>query len=346
MLRDWITDQLKTFLTKSERSLLVWVEGPNSRSLVRLVADCILQLTGLSPIQVSAAALQLQTDGADVGKVVVCADVVGTGRSLVAVSTGMRNFNPNARVAYLVPFHLPRTSRHAAALRQTVTISHDMKTPQFTFASWIELPVGQPPSDAVVKAIANLDRQFPDSGPGVVPISSVLREVKTHPLTQGAVLLPKGCTPASVHLSWIYVVHAAALQRAREFTDANDQTFVLRSDEFEQVLLDPDAFVRFSDPCIRAALLWSAKSAELDYAGHEAASQFMATTLRRWICSDDKRDITLVSEFVFALCSGHLTLASDDRAAVINDLQSVEDRLDAGAKRFLPDLIADDHDEE
>lgn len=119
----------------------------------------------------------------------------------------------------------------------------------------------------------------------------------------------------------LFLLLSGVLQRAREASNApTDET--LASTDFEQVMLEPDTFTRYSDEALRASLLWAAKSTELDYSSDPDASAEMRAFLLRLQTHWEKDREGVFVDFVLALLVEHVRLTENDRRNVMAALRA------------------------
>lgn len=95
---------------------------------------------------------------------------------------------------------------------------------------------------------------------------------------------------------------------------------ILFESSLHRVLVDPGNFNRFSDGVIQASILRLVRGGEMAYALDKGLSLKMTRFLMDLIANADSPRAEALTEFVFAIASGGLTLRIQDRKSVVEEL--------------------------
>lgn len=115
-----------------------------------------------------------------------------------------------------------------------------------------------------------------------------------------------------IHTPAVIMTIAAILQNAR---DSEKLAFEnrLSTDAFQQVVLDPENFVRYNDGVIQVALLKAALPGELDYTSDKDASLYFLEFLTKIFLQFNRPQGEAALEFALALRTGRLKITEADR---------------------------------
>ena len=273
--------------------------------------------------QASELQMPRQRDG-----VLITSDAIGSGRSLVQASAALRDSAPSATLCYLVAFHVAPSAVLSKRLRATLERSHTNGA--YRFRAWQTFAVGSDPAtiDPCSRAQMTLDALRDDHDLCAVerrlPFAAAKELAATdYALSKNAIYMPENYKPELLCRPILFLMLSGVLQRAREATNAPpDET--LASTDFEQVILEPDTFTRYSDDALRSAMLWAAKSTELDYSSDADASAEMKAFLLRlqkhW--SIDREGVFV--DFALALLVEHICLTKSDHRDVLKAMRTAE----------------------
>jgi hypothetical protein len=111
----------------------------------------------------------------------------------------------------------------------------------------------------------------------------------------------------------------------------------IRQSMNSHVLLDPGNFDRYNDGIVQAAILRSAKTSELAYVTHGAASRSIAGLLERMIRMRNEPEGEALPEFLLALVTRRMSLNPTDLEMIVEELKRASKDC-AYLSAFLPSL--------
>jgi len=280
--------------------------------------------------------------------VLVVGAVIGSGRALQNVSRALRNVCPDSPLIYIAGFAKPESESHWDVLTKNlvetrsyarhglVAVEHmnlleRRENPWTAEGAWLGDPAfGKLGEDA--RTIISKRREILRlaSAPLVNTLflaadgSTILKAQK------GFVFWPeKLLKKAEAHTQAdIFYTVSAVLQTLRCKPEVGDSR-VLRTNWFQQTILDPENFGRFNDGAIQAALLRAALPSELDYSGHPVVSDDATRLIRRVLESSAGTRGEAAAEFLIAIGCQRLRLTPADRQKVLAPLNDVPALVEA-----------------
>jgi hypothetical protein len=295
------------------------------------------------------------SDGIDV--IVIVATVVESGRSLQDVSRDLRRPFPRAPQIYLVGLAKNRSDSHLDRLKSDLTQAHAPVPHQFIAIERLQLPSSSEPNawlselallkdpsffksmpEKYVKGwIKRKDRLLKQSVPMVNDLFVSAKGDAPLQLQHGFALWPEGLVEKSPSQADVYFTIASVLQNRRAATDTG-QGRALRTDLFQQTLLDPANFGRFSDGIIQASILRAARPNELNYSQSPDHSRDMARFARRIILNSDRPRGEAAVELLIALGTKRLRLRPEDCNEVLREADGLPPRVE-GLRKVVSSLF-------
>lgn len=127
--------------------------------------------------------------------------------------------------------------------------------------------------------------------------------------------------PGAKHAACVLAHISGVLQRARESRLLPNE-LSLNSPSIQQVVIDPETFVRFDDGILRAALLRCAHDSELDYSAHSGLSEQMLTILKNILAHPNSVTGEASLEFALALRIKRLRLTNQHLTELMSKVTS------------------------
>lgn len=124
----------------------------------------------------------------------------------------------------------------------------------------------------------------------------------------------------------VYFTISSVLQRLRANAETVGQR-AIRSNWFQQTLLEPSNFARFNDGVIQASLLRAATPRELNFSGSEENSREAARLIRRIVGSFNEGRGEAAAEFLLALASKSIILRDDDLKEIVKSTPNQPPRI-------------------
>jgi hypothetical protein len=156
-------------------------------------------------------------------------------------------------------------------------------------------------------------------------------------LQHGFALWPEGLAERNPSQADVYFTIASVLQNRRAVADVGEGR-ALRTDLFQQTLLDPGNFGRFSDGIIQASILRAARPNELNYTLSPDHSRDMARFARRVVLNSDRPRGEAAAEFLIALGTRRLRLRPEDCKEVLKEAPNLPSRVE-GLRRIVATLL-------
>ncbi len=334
---------------------IVHQEDASSLAIAQYCASELQRITGaaaqlplISQSQIDQAEQEIHKTGA----LLIIAAVVGRGTKLLSISRDLRPKHTGARV-YIIGTQISETNAQAVTLRRNLEFSATQSSILiFTFASvaiGASLPVAY---RAEADAIAKLRLESVDAG-----VSGRLALVSGTPngVTADAVL-PSGTnleTKQSLRPDFAFwnfkydanlqntpavlLTVAAILQNARESATMQN-VYRLRTEAFQQVVLDPENFGRYNDGVIQAAILRAALPGELDYSSEVESSKFMLDLLTKIFLQSALPQGEAAADFALSYYLGRLKLTREHSNELIEQVKQ-ELAADTQLNRLLRLLL-------
>jgi hypothetical protein len=274
--------------------------------------------------------------------VLVVGAVIGSGRAFQNVSRALRNVCPNSPLIYITGFSKPESDSHCDVLTKNLVETRSyarhglVAVEQMNLLERRENPWNRETAWLGDAAFARLGEE---ASRLVSQRREILRRA-SEPLVDTLFLAADGTTilkaqkgfvfwpekllakPEAHTQADIFYTISAVLQMLRCKPEVGDSR-VLRTNWFQQTILDPENFGRFNDGAIQAALLRAALPSELDYSGHPAVSEDAARLIRRVLESSGGTRGEAAAEFLIAIGCQRLRLTPADRQKVLAPLENV-----------------------
>jgi len=261
--------------------------------------------------------------------VLVVATVIENGRMLLDVSRELRNIFPEAPIIYMVGVANTAGKARRDALGKTLGLTDRPAPHQLAVVEEMVLP----PSSLVNAWNQELSLYREAVADGQLQLSETLAarrnrlEETSKPLIDELFLPADPTAPLRLQMGFafwqdgapgdphsqadVFFTISSVLQQLRANAEINKPR-ALRSDWFQQTLLGPENFGRFNDGVIQSAILRAARPAELNYAGDREASAEARSVIRRILESSGGWRGEAAAEFLIAIGTGRLKLATDD----------------------------------
>jgi hypothetical protein len=317
---------------------IVYQNDDASKRMADLVVQTITPyFPGRVPAAVSISELEDRPPQPE-ATVAVVAAVAGSGMELMRVTKALRAYQPGGARYFLVGVIAARSYQQLNQLRSNLTIA-DPGT-RFALECWCDFAPASEAihhfrqrelvwlKDTLKQALLNDDEPLRAFAQG--RHDSVLRDGVIRPgqpasapflsLTQAehAFDVGKGFSlwvsqfremrcPADV----LFTV-ACWLQHTRE-SPLLPQQDRLDDGGFQQSIIGPDTFLRFTDPVIQASILRAARDSELDYRASSASSARAREIIGKFIRLREESAI----EFLMALAFRRMRLCTDDAKQVL-----------------------------
>jgi|GEM_PF-2267354 len=280
--------------------------------------------------------------------ILVAASVIESGRSLQDASRDLRRPYPNAPQIYIVGLAKYRSIGSFRRLQSNLTQTHGAIPHEFVAMEQIPLPTSSDVNNAWLAEQALLSkpeffsgmddreesdwsnrsarlRRLPD--PLIQDLFVSSRIETPLKLQSGFALWPDGLAEKGSQADVFFTI-ASVLQNLRAREEEEGVARALRSDIFQQTIIDPSNFGRFSDGIIQAAFLRGAHPHELNYSNSPNDSRDMARYCRRVIESADKPRGEAAAEMLLAIATRRLRLAAPDYREILSPVDGLPPRVE------------------
>jgi hypothetical protein len=279
--------------------------------------------------------------------IVIVASVIESGRSLQDVSRDLRGIYPRAPQIYLVGLAKSRTDAHFDRLKSDLTQAHAAVPHEFIAIERIQLPSSSEPNawtselqllsepsfarDMSRREKIDWDKRLKRLSLQSLSMTDDLFVSARHDaplrLQHGFALWPDGLVDRNPSQADVYFTIASVLQNRRAAAEVG-QGRALRTDLFQQTLLDPNNFGRFSDGIIQASILRAARPNELNYTMSPEHSRDMARFARRMIVSSSRPRGEAAVELLIALGTRRLRLRPEDCKEILKESDNLPPRVE------------------
>lgn len=286
------------------------------------------------------------TPRTDSGAVLVIGAVIESGRSLQEVSRDLRRPYPAAPQVYLIGVAKYRSDNGLSELRSNLVQTHSPIPHEFVPLEAIQLPSSAEPNawiselafladatffdgmkdDEVEDWVERRDRLRRQSEPLINELFVPAVAGKPLRLQSGFAFWPEFLAAQGSQAD-VFFTMASVVQSLRARAD-DGLGRALRADLFQQTLLAPQNFGRFSDGVIQACLLRALRPAELNYSGAPDLSREMSRYARRMVENASKPRGEAAAELLIALATRRLQLRPDDYAQVISPFAGLPPRVE------------------
>ncbi|HEX8554241.1 MAG TPA: hypothetical protein VF695_06005, partial [Sphingomonas sp.] len=267
--------------------------------------------------------------------ILIATSVIESGRALLDVSRDLRKVRPNSPQIYVVGFVKSSSAARRQELERTLTQTQEASPHRFAAIEEMLLPpTGSP--NAWRAELAFLDDSVADGtvlSPELAARRNLLRRTSTSlvddlfvangstalRLQPGFVFWPASLperTDSKPHQADVHYTISAVLQKLRT-TPPKAGARTLRTNWFQQTLLDPANLGRFNDGVIQASIIRAARPTEIDYSG-EAGSRLDATrVVSRIVAGAHRPRGEAAAEVLIALGSHRLRLPKADMGQIL-----------------------------
>ncbi len=267
--------------------------------------------------------------------VLVVGGAAGHGQSLLAISRALRRFAPDGHRIFLSAAILPSSKRAFSLLES------NLKQPNHCFVSMFEVFVDR----AAATASWDKERDFLNEREDRLPVTLKKRlltlERNPSGVTEGLFLdgrngplklrnnfafWPPDTDCSAASQADVFVSVAAILENLRSGSDAKTEHHLV-NDALTHTVLSSEAFARYNDGVIQAALLRAAIPVELDYSDAPEQSRLMRDLLQEMVTKSNRQQGEALGEFLLAITLDRLRLAQSDLQAMIDTLDKAGDIL-------------------
>lgn len=336
----WIESKATGSLPASIKTI-IFQNDESSRQMAEIVFNAISPFYAASkaPEVVSISDIQRRPPQND-ETVAVVAAVAGSGMELMNITKTLRTYQPDGSRYFLLGVVLARSYAQLAQLKSNLKRSDDGLT--YAVDIWREyapsaeaicqyrqreidlfkkIADSQPFDSELVDIVAarlktlQIVGLLHESAPKREPFLSLTGRDDAFDVGDGFALWSKGGNrrcPADV----LFTV-ACWLQNARECKSLPNAER-LDGGGFQQAVIAPDCFLRFTDPVIQVSILRSAHDSELDYRSSLKLSARAAEIIIKLIRVKEESAV----EFLVALSVGRLQLRAPDKKQIIEEISA------------------------
>lgn len=324
---------------------LIHLDDPASTHLAAWAAARLNQMRPAGNTVTVVAAKDVQTEAPGNGPAVVIAAAVASGQSLLAVSKILRDLHSEGAIHYLVALSRMESTASFEKLEKNLRMGETGHDYGFSVAERINIPIAGRTSTSVwdeerifLQDISNtlsgeeqlviearietLRNALGDSVRGLV--DDLFWPSKSGPplvLRRGFVFFPTDLPTNIASQGDVFFTMVSVLHFLRV---GDGPSSVLRQTEYEQRVLSPLCFDRFSDGIIQAALLRAATRRELDYSSSPDDSHRMTALIRTILKSSMTTTGEASREFLLALALGRVTLLRKDLLKLCDEFAESE----------------------
>jgi hypothetical protein len=280
--------------------------------------------------------------------VIVVANVTESGRSLLEVSRDLRRPFPNAPRIYIVGLAKYISDASLQKIKSNLTQTHAAVSHEFIAIEQIQLPSSSEMNAWIAERELLSDTSFFFEGmsdaEGAEWQSRLDRlRLQTEPLIDELFVSSLAKNPIKLQPGFalwpsdlagkgsqadVFFTIASVFQNLRAKEEEEGAARALRSDLFQQTLVDPGNFGRFNDGVIQASILRAAHPNELDYSATPNDSYNMARFARRMIESSNKPRGEAAAELLIAILTGRLKLHSTHYRDVLSPVDMLPTRVE------------------
>jgi hypothetical protein len=337
--KNWILAKAKGVLPASVRRI-VYQEDEASKKMASLVFDSMLPFFRDKPPTITSVTELGNLLPCENETVAVVAAVIGSGMELMRVTKALRRHQPQGSRFFLVGVIVAKTYAQLEQLKSNLLLS-DEKV-KYTIESWGEFAPGTEPiirqrtrefewlkklqqslaedDDSDLENFIALRIDALGDG-GIIhpeslhaqPFASFSSDLSAFDLSDGFALWKQSFANRRCPTDVLFTV-ACWLQHARESATIQ-QTDRLDDGGFQQTVIAPDCFLRFTDAVIQAAILRCARDSELDYRSSVALSQRAAEIIVKFVMYKEES----LLEFLIALALGRLRILESDSDRILNE---------------------------
>jgi dimeric dUTPase (all-alpha-NTP-PPase superfamily) len=313
---------------------LVYQQDEPSRRMAELVRDALAPfLQDRTPEITSVEELE-QLPPQPTATVAVIAAVAGSGMELMRATKALRTYQPQGARHFIIGVLFARTYAQLTQLQSNLSMSADPLT--YAVTKWCEFAASPDALSQFRQREMNWLRDCAVSirnDDAAADLEKFARDRLTKISAEGLIrrdhdniddqFVSLSDTPSALDLSdgfalWegtyrprclsdVLFTVACWLQNARE-NKLLKPTERLDEGGFQQSVIAPDCFLRFTDPVLQCALLRVARDSELDYRSSLPLSARASEILRKFFSLKEEASV----EFVMALAFGRMRLRTED----------------------------------
>jgi hypothetical protein len=337
--KEWLTRKAIGTLPASVRRI-VYQDDEGSKQMAQIVRDAIAPFHGDNGPEVVSVEDIEQRSPQPNETVAVMAAVAGSGMALMRITKALRRYQPDGSRFFLIGAVLARSYAQLDHFKSNLRLADKNLT--YAIETWCEYAPAasavheykKRETDFLVKAVGTLeDQSVVDfargrldtlQAEGVVhrgasksdPFISLSGRDEAFNIGKGFALW-KDFENANCPIDVLFTV-ACWLQNARECR-ALPNAERLDGGGFQQAIVAPDCFLRFTDPVIQAAILRCAHDSELDYRSSVTARARAAEIISKFIRLREES----VVEFLMALALSRMRLREQDRKRIIEEAKQL-----------------------
>lgn len=261
--------------------------------------------------------------------------VIGKGSRLLSISRDLRDKHFGAR-CYVIGFQISETQSQITTLRQnlrspasksrwdivTFTTMAMGKGLGHSFES--ELRLGIPPEVGGTRI-----NKISGSNDGLADDAFWPSSVDSNPLelrNDFAYWPEIEYKPDGRYAPWVFAMVTSLLQKGRENTTLPPECR-LSTEAYQNVVLDPENFLRYNDGIIQSAILRAAHPHELDYSCSNELSNVVKEMLIKLFASLQKHQGEAAFEFALALRTGRLKIQKIHYDELLSSLEEPQNNV-------------------
>jgi hypothetical protein len=344
--QEWVRKKSEGSLPASVKRI-IYQPDEASKRMAQFVQNAIAPFYGNNPpVTTSVDELERLSPSHD-ENVAVIAAVAGTGMELMRITRALRTYQPNGSRIFLTGAIIARSYSQLAQFTSNLRLSRDGLT--YAIHTWSEYApatdairqylereteflkrviesndISQPIDESAISFARQRLEMIEAQGiihEGVPPTQPFVglsgKNDAAFDIGDGFALWKGGVTNNRCPIDILFTV-ACWLQNAREQKSLPHEDR-LDGGGFQQTVIAPDCFTRFTDAVIQAAILRCARDSELDYRASPALSARATDIVAKLIRLKEES----VFEFLLSLALRRMRLKEKDLARVINAAQDL-----------------------
>lgn len=330
----WVQDIVARDIPATTRAIVYSDRDPSSDLLARVIREEI-EAHGGSLSDVVLLKLSDIEDGACAwarpnSPVVVAGCAAGHGAELLSMSRALRRYAPQSHRIFLSLATMPSSNRAFSLLRSNLV------QPNHVFLSMFEIVVDRQRAsqswDAETLYLSDREDELPPVlsdrldvlGRSSVGLSANLfLDGMTGPLTlrDNFAFWPEGMDCSKASQADVFVSMAVILENLRtgEKIKIDDK---LLNDVQNHTVISGEAFARYNDGIIQAAILRSCLPIEINYEDASEQSRLVSDLILQMIDLMHRPQGEALGEFLMAMATGRLRLIKNDRDKILNRLNA------------------------
>lgn len=313
---------------------IIYQEDEGSIKMAKVVRKAIKSFKGNVPISSVSDIENLTANESET--VVIVAAVVGSGMELMRITKALRKYQPEGSRYFLIGAVLARSCLQLEQFKSNLRKAGSNLT--YTVEAWCEFATTTSALHQLNKREEELLDEIKDNTPNTklteylearlnsIKAKGIVHKgsLKSQPFisfsgVDGAFDLSKGfalwnkVTNKRCPNEVLFTV-ACMLQNARECSSLAHSDR-LDGGGFQQAIIAPDCFLRFTDPVIQVSILRCAHDSELDYSSSLTASPRAAEIISKFMKLSEES----IAEFLMALVLKRMRLRKDDKDRISSE---------------------------